>query len=523
MQLDVAIVGGGLAGATLARQLRRRLPELSIGLFERDDDGGFKVGESTVEIASNYLVRRLGLGNYLYQHHLPKNGLRFFFDDEARSQPLERLGEIGTDALPFHASFQIDRRRIDRDLRRMNADDGVQVHTGVRVVDLQPGTGGAPHRFAVEDGDRRFDVQARWLVDASGRARLLGRALGESRTDVGHGLAAAWGRFENIVDLDTQGTAAWRGRVRNTSRFLSTNHFMYPGYWIWFIPIAREVVSVGIVCDRALFQDAWRTVDGLVAFVRGHRAPAELIAGAKGLDAMGYANVAYGGGRFFSADRWARVGEANVFSDPLYSPGSDFIALENDFTTELVAAEVAGATTEQLAERAATYHEFVQFRYEATLWLYRDQYATLGCHDLFGLKWDFDIHAYYNLWYHAYALDKHLDPAELREQLALRGPVLTQMANFSRLFATAARQLRARGDYFRGNLDVYSHPLRAIDFVPEVGRPRTRKQVLRALSAISNTTRARVLDLLDGTPGQAREAWPLGSFMLERDLAAAGS
>ncbi|MFO0635064.1 MAG: tryptophan 7-halogenase [Nannocystaceae bacterium] len=72
MELDVAIVGGGLAGAALARQLRRELPQLSIGLFERDGDGGWKVGESTVEIATSYFTRRLGLANYLYQEHLPQ-------------------------------------------------------------------------------------------------------------------------------------------------------------------------------------------------------------------------------------------------------------------------------------------------------------------------------------------------------------------------------------------------------------------------------------------------------------------
>ncbi len=521
MQLDVAIVGGGLAGAALARQLRRRLPDLAIGVFERDDAGGFKVGESTVEIASNYLVRRLGLGSYLYQNHLPKNGVRFFFDDEAKSQPIERLGEIGTDALPYHAAFQVDRQRLDRDLRVMNADAGVAVHTGVRVVNLRPGEGGERHRFTVEliaDGSS-FDVEARWLVDASGRARVLGRALGESRTDIGHGLAAAWGRFENVVDLDDHGPEWWRGRVRHTSRALSTTHFMYPGYWIWFIPIARGVVSVGVVCEQAKFRDHWRTIPGLVDFVRGHVAPGSLLEGARPLDAMGYSRVPYGGGRFFSPDRWARVGEANVFSDPLYSPGSDFIALENDLTTELIAGEIGGWSRTELDERAGLFDAFVKFRFDATMLLYRDLYPTLGSYALYSLKWDFDIHAYYNLWYQSYALDQHLDPTGLREQLALRGPVLTQMANFSRLFATAAATMRARGDYFDGNLDVYSHPLRAIDFVPEVGRPRPRKQILRALSAISNVTRGKVVALLDGDRERTREAWPLGAFMVERDLA----
>ncbi len=516
MELDVAIVGGGLAGAALARQLRRELPQLSIGLFERDGDGGWKVGESTVEIATSYFTRRLGLANYLYQEHLPKNGLRFFFDTPTRDTPLERMGEIGTDGLPVHPSFQVDRQRLDADLRRMNVDAGVDVREGVTVAELRPGSGGARHRFTVRDGERELAVQARWLVDASGRARLLARAMGESRQETGHGLAAAWGRFRGVVDMDDRGPAWWRARVRHTSRFLSTNHFMYPGYWIWFIPISRGVMSVGVVCDRALFQDAWRTTDGLVAFVREHRAARELLGEAEPLDAMGYAKVPYGGGAFFGTDRWARVGEANAFSDPLYSPGSDFIAIENDFTTALIAAEVGGASASQLAEDCAAFDAFVRFRFDCTLALYRNLYCTLGSYRLFSLKWDFDIHNYYNLWFDAYAQDRHLDRGWLREQLALREPILVQMNNVSRLFQQAAAELQRRGDYFTGNLEVYSQPLRALDFVGEIGRQRPRKQVLRAVSAISNRTRAAVIALLDGRTEIA--PLPLGAFMLERDL-----
>lgn len=519
MKLDVAIIGGGLAGATLARQLRRSLPDAAIGLFERDDTGGFKVGESTVEIATNYLTRRLGLGTYLYQHQLPKNGLRFFFDDPSRSTPLERMSEIGSDALPFHPSFQLDRQRIDRDLRVMNTNDGVAVHTGCKVVDLRPGTGGDPHRFTVERDDGSFDVEARWIVDASGRARVLARALGEQRTDVGHPTAAAWGRLHGVVDIDNYGSARWRGRVRHTSRYLSTTHLMYPGYWLWFIPLSRDVMSIGVVCDKPLFQDSWRTPQGLLAMMRSHHAAAELLPNAEMIDAMGYSQVAYGGGRFFDGvDRWARVGEANAFSDPLYSPGSDFIAIENDFTTALVTDDLGGASREQMQRRAHDFDAFVQFRFEATLRLYREQYQCLGSRELFGLKWEFDIHSYYNLWFQSYALDMHLDPQWLADQLALRGPVLAQVANFGRLFATASARLQQRGTYHRGNLDGFSMPLRSIDFVPEVGRPRTRKQILRAVSAISNVTRAAVVRLLDDRPDV--EPWPLGAYMIERDLAA---
>ena len=77
---DLAILGGGLAGGLLARQLRLQRPDLRVLVLERASDTSYKVGEATVELFSNYMVRKLGLSTYLYEHHLPKNGLRFFFD-----------------------------------------------------------------------------------------------------------------------------------------------------------------------------------------------------------------------------------------------------------------------------------------------------------------------------------------------------------------------------------------------------------------------------------------------------------
>ena len=114
--LDVAILGGGMAGSLLARQLVRRLPSHRIAVFEKKQEHSFTVGESMVEIASNYFVRRLGLGSYLYDRHYPKNGLRFFFDSSEKDAPLPEMSELGSASLPFHPAFQVDRSRLETDL-----------------------------------------------------------------------------------------------------------------------------------------------------------------------------------------------------------------------------------------------------------------------------------------------------------------------------------------------------------------------------------------------------------------------
>lgn len=164
MNVDVAVLGGGLAGNLLARQVRRMLPELSVAVFEREVERTYKVGESSVEIAAHYWVRRAGLATYFHKEHLPKNGLRFFFDSEARDLELEQMSEIGVNGLPPYLSFQMDRARLERDLLRMNAELGADVRMPAKVSNLVLGQDGARHTFTVDEDGRRTEWSARWVA-----------------------------------------------------------------------------------------------------------------------------------------------------------------------------------------------------------------------------------------------------------------------------------------------------------------------------------------------------------------------
>ncbi len=516
-QLDVAIVGGGLAGNLLARQLRRTLPELSIGLFEKSTSPSYKVGEATVEIAANHLVRRQGLSTYLYEQHLPKNGLRYFFDTPDRSCPLEHMSEVGSVNLPFHPAFQLDRERLETDLLQMNSGDGVQVRTGARVSGIELGEKGAPHRLEVEDDRRTTRYAARWILDAAGRAGLLARRLELRIPEPSHRIGSAWARFEGVADIDALGSDDFRGRVRHTARRLSTLHFWYPGYWIWCIPLRGGVTSVGVTGELVTRSRELRTPEGFQAFLERHAALAELLARAKRIDFGSYAQIAYGTRRVFHADRWALCGEAATAADPLYSPGSDFIALENDFVTDLIRRDVGGEPAEALAERCDLYDAFVRYRHEATMRLYRGLYGCLGSFELARLKWTFDIGSYYNQWVSAHLCDQHLEAEHLRQQLRLEPFVLRVLDDFAGVFRRIEAKLGADGHYFRGNTGRFHHGLTDIHFVERVGEPRPESEVVETAGTIFNTVRAQALELLGRVPSaEGVEPLPLSAFLTGR-------
>ena len=74
---------------------------------------------------------------------------------------------------------------------------------------------------------------------------------------------------------------------------------------------------------------------------------------------------------FNGADRWSLVGEAGAFLDPFYSPGSDFIAISNTLSTDLITRFLDG---EDVVDRAAAFDDLYLNTYRVNLTQYEGQY-----------------------------------------------------------------------------------------------------------------------------------------------------
>ena len=364
---DVVICGAGLAGLTLARQLRIEHPGVSVVLIDRLQrplpEAAFKVGESTVELAAHYLRDMLGLADYLDRAHLRKLGLRFFFRNrEGEPRQFAARPEIGLSKFASIPTHQIDRGRLEQDLRAMVEEDGVRLIEGARIADLEIGTGGSTHHVTYYHDDTGPEPQhltARWLIDASGRSRMVQRQLGlaKQRERDHH---AVWFRVRGKLDVDDlvpRSNRAWHDRVPGGKRFLSTNHLAGTGYWVWIIPLPSGHTSVGIVADRTFHPfDDLRSRDRAAAWLaRNEPEFAALMAGHEMLDFCVLRNYSHTSERVFSVDRWACTGDAGVFADPMYSPGTDLIAFGNCCISWMIGEDAAGRLTPEAVEEKSRF------------------------------------------------------------------------------------------------------------------------------------------------------------------------
>lgn len=374
-------MGGGLAGLALALQLRERCPQLAIRVLERRvgpaPAAAHKVGESTVEIGAHYFADVLGLREHLDAAQVRKFGFRFFFSDGCSE--LDEACELGISRVFPTPSWQVERGTFENFLAERARARGIEIMEGCKVRTLAIGSDGTAHTIECEHAGAAETIEARWLVDASGRAGLLRRQLGLDE-DNGHRIGAAWFRVDARLAVDDWcSDPAFRERCEPQERWRSTNHLCGPGYWVWLIPLASGAHSIGIVADTAAHPvENFNSFGRALAWLQIHQ-PAlakHLIAHHDAvLDFRFMREVSYGCKQVFSTERWALTGEAGLFLDPFYSPGADFISIANTYITEMVALDVAGGSLKQVARQ---FQQLFFSFYRNMLALYRGQYGLFG-------------------------------------------------------------------------------------------------------------------------------------------------
>ncbi|GAB4195928.1 MAG: tryptophan 7-halogenase [Roseiflexaceae bacterium] len=344
-RFDVAVVGGGPAGAAAALTLARA--GRWVLLADSAPPGQARVGEG-LPAAATPLLRDLGLLEQVQAGgHRPSYGTVSVW-----GAPVPQMADAISQ---WHGhGLQLDRARFDATLREAAQAAGATVRTGTRLAVEEPTPEGFWLRLLGPGGEAT--ARCRWLIDASGRSARVARRLGATRQAADRLVA-----FHALLHAEGAGDHDGRTLIEATAQ----------GWWYSvLLPSGERLVAyltdADLVDRRGLlsaegFRAQLAEAQHLDAHLRQHgyvicRAP-------RGADASS--------GRLdrFSGPGWLAVGDAALAFDPLSSQGlfnalytglrggqAVHAALRGDgYATEAYGAQLARVYAAYLRNRAHYY------------------------------------------------------------------------------------------------------------------------------------------------------------------------
>ncbi len=303
---DVLVIGGGPAGSTCATLLADQGHRVLV--LERARFPRHHIGESLMP-QTYWTLKRLGVLEAMGKSACPrKESVQFVSSSGRESQPF-----FFTDRDPneWSITWQVRRDEFDAMLLNNSRTHGADVLEGVGVRDV------------IFDGRRAVGVRstangsvkeysAKVVVDASGMSAVLSRQLDLRYPD----------EFLRSASI----YAYYRGGKRDTGRNAGATIIVHTPDrrgWFWFIPLADDMTSVGVVgpsshlcTGRGDSPDV--TLDEELAACP---AAAARLQGAERVGRTYVTSDFSYRSRRVAGDGWVLIGDAFGFLDPIYSSG----------------------------------------------------------------------------------------------------------------------------------------------------------------------------------------------------------
>lgn len=355
-QWDVVVIGGGPSGSSTAAALARDGRRVTV-LERTESFPRYKVGESIVPYTYR-IAEKIGvLDKLCAAGFVHKQGFNFLSKSGKLTHPYFFRQSIKD---PLAITWSVERDVFDQLLLDHAAESGAVVRRGARVERvLRDGEQVVGVEWVDREGQRR-EARAAVVVDATGRGALMGREFGLRERDPKLDQLAVWRYMKG----------AYKQPGESAGNIVVA--LLAPRGWFWWIPMANDVTSIGVVTSAShlrsigatpaeQFDRALQLNPALVEWTR---------AGTWETEYFVTGDYSYTCSRK-AGDGWVAVGDAGGFIDPVFSPGV-FLAM----SSAVLAADAITAALDADDCSASAFADYEQLyrRGESTFRIFLDAF-----------------------------------------------------------------------------------------------------------------------------------------------------
>lgn len=324
---DVAIIGAGPAGSVAGALLKKC--GLDVVILEQNRFPRFSIGESLLPHCMEFVAQAGMLDAVNAEGFQFKNGARFACAGRQGSFDFREKFSAGPGT-----TFQVQRARFDQVLAEAAIAQDVDIRFQRKITDVRISDDGSSDIVIEAENGEHGQLNARFLLDASGFGRVLPRLFGlETPSDFPVRRSVFTHIQDNIVDSSY-----------DREKILIVIHPEQRDVWYWLIPFSNGRCSLGVVAETQYFDSLGleQNIDLLQAAVKASPDLSTLLADAvydtPVQNISGYAcNVSSLWGKGF-----ALLGNAGEFLDPVFSSGVTIAMKSASLAAPLVQRQLTG-------------------------------------------------------------------------------------------------------------------------------------------------------------------------------------
>lgn len=247
--IDVVVIGGGPGGSVCATQLVKK-HRLSVIVLEKAPFPRFHLGESLLP-GSLHVLEEIGVLPLIKDTFIWKYGARFHDDVNKKK---DRFSFDGAWKPDYPHAFEVPRDTFDKMLLDHARGSGAVVREGWSVERITTDASGRANGIeALTPDGVREKIEARFVVDATGRDALSAHVAGITSKIEGLDQTALFAHYQNVPRQ--------AGKLEGDIDIVLFGDSSHPN-WFWFIPFKDGRTSVGAVVSKRWIHDQRQALGG---------------------------------------------------------------------------------------------------------------------------------------------------------------------------------------------------------------------------------------------------------------------